>query len=96
MARETRKDLEMMNVDFGGPDGPLNTHFLLSIFDEKKLCPIFYGKNEEKQKVYHALKNDMHAELQTKRLRFIWHEAVILSLTRNFLSSITNNYVFIV
>ena len=67
MACETRKeDLEMMNVDFGGPDGPLNTHFLLSIFDEKKLCPRFYGKNEEKQKVYHALKNDMHAELQTK------------------------------
>ena len=35
MTCETRKeDLEMMNVDFGDPDSPLNTQFLLSCFDE--------------------------------------------------------------
>ena len=51
MACETRKeDLEMMNVEFGGPDGPLNTQFLLFIFDEKKLCPRFYGKELDKLK----------------------------------------------
>ena len=67
MACETRKeDLEMMNVDFGGPDGPLNTQFLLSIFDEKKLCPRFYGKELDKLKVYDALKKDMHAEVKTR------------------------------
>ena len=64
MSRE--EDLEMMNVDFGGPDGPLNTQFLLSIFDEKKLCPRFYGKELDKLKVYDALKKDMHAEVKTK------------------------------
>ena len=67
MACETRKeDLEMIDVDFGGPDGPLNTQFLLSIFDEKKLCPRFYGKELDKLKVYDALKKDMHAEVKTK------------------------------
>ena len=64
MSRE--EDLAMMNVDFGGPDGPLNTQFLLSIFDEKKLCPRFYGKELDKLKVYDALKKDMHAEVKTK------------------------------
>ena len=64
MSRE--EDLEMMNVDFGGPDGPLNTQFLLSIFDEKKLCPRFYGKELDKLKVYDALKKDMHAEVKTR------------------------------
>ena len=64
MSRE--EDLEMMNVDFGGPDGPLNTQFLLSIFDEKKLCPRFYGKELDKLKVYDALKKDMHAEVNTR------------------------------
>ena len=64
MSRE--EDLAMMNVDFGGPDGPLNTQFLLPCFDEKKLCPRFYGKNADKLKVYNALKKDMHAEVQSK------------------------------
>ena len=64
MSRE--EDLAMMNVDFGGPDGPLNTQFLLSCFEEKKLCPRFYGKNADKLKVYDALKKDMHAEVKTK------------------------------
>ena len=64
MSRE--EDLEMMNVDFGGPDGPLNTQFLLPCFDEKKLCPRFYGKELDKLKVYDALKKDMHVEVKTK------------------------------
>ena len=67
MGCETRKeDLEMMNVDFGGPDGPLNTQFLLPCFEEKKLCPRFYGKELDKLKVYDALKKDMHAEVKTE------------------------------
>ena len=49
MACETcKEDLQMMNVDFGGPDGPLNTQFLLPCFEEKKLCPRFYGKELDK------------------------------------------------
>ena len=56
----------MMNVDFGGPDDPLNTQFVLSCFDEKKLCPRFYGKNVDKLKVYEALTKDMHAEVKSQ------------------------------
>ena len=67
MACETcKEDLEMMNVDFGTSDQPLNTHFLLSPFEEKKLCPRFYGKELDKLKVYDALKKDMHVEVRTK------------------------------
>ena len=67
MSCETfNQDLEMINAGCSSSDSPLNTQFLLPAFEEDKLCPRFYGKNEEKQKVYHALKNDMHAELQTK------------------------------
>ena len=67
MACETfNQDLEMINAGCCSSDSPLNTQFLLPAFEEDKLCPRFYGKNEDKQKVYHALKNDMHAEVQTK------------------------------
>ena len=45
MACETcKEDLEMMNVDFGGPDGPLNTQFLLPCFEEKKLPKILWKR----------------------------------------------------
>ena len=61
MSRE--EDLAMMNVDFGATESdPLNTQFLLPVFEEDKLCPRFYGKNADKLKVYHALKKDMHAK----------------------------------
>ena len=60
------QDLEMINAGCCSSDSPLNSQFLLSAFEEDKLCPRFYGKTEGKQKVYHALKNDMHAEVQTK------------------------------
>ena len=67
MSCETfNQDLEMINAGCCSSDSPLNTQFLLPAFEEDKLCPRFYGKNEEKQKVYHALKNDMRAEVQTK------------------------------
>ena len=63
----SREDLEMMSVDFGATESdPFNTHFLLSCFEEKKLCPRFYGKNVDKLKVYDALKKDMHAEVKTE------------------------------
>ena len=65
MSRE--EDLAMMNVDFGATESdPLNTQFLLPVFEEDKLCPRFYGKNADKLKVYHALKKDMHAEVKSK------------------------------
>ena len=65
MSRE--EDLEMMNVDFGGPDGPLNTQFVLAgCFDEKKLCPRFYGKKVDKLKVYYALTKDIHPEVKAQ------------------------------
>ena len=74
MGCETRKeDLEMMNVDFGGPDGPLNTQFLLPCFEEKKLCPRCYGKELDKLKVYDALKKDIHVEVRTKWGELKWH-----------------------
>ena len=67
MACETfNQDLEMINAGCCSSDSPLNTQFLLSAFEEKKLCPRFYGKNADKLKVYDALKKDMHAEVQTK------------------------------
>ena len=67
MSCETfNQDLEMINAGCCSSDSLLNTQFLLPAFEEDKLCPRFYGKNEEKQKVYHALKNDMHAEVQAK------------------------------
>ena len=67
MACETfNQDLEMINAGCYSSDSPLNTQFLLSAFEEKKLCPRFYGKNADKLKVYDALKKDMHAEVQNK------------------------------
>ena len=60
------EDLKMMAIDFGGPDEPFNTHFLLSCFEEKKLCPRFYGKNIDKMKVYDALTKDMHVEVKSQ------------------------------
>ena len=64
MSRE--EDLAMMNVDFGDADNPLSTEFVLSCFDEKKLCPRFYGKQLDKLKVYEALKKDIHPEVKTQ------------------------------
>ena len=39
---------------------------MLSCFDEKKLCPRFYGKQLDKLKVYEALKKDIHPEVKTQ------------------------------
>ena len=47
-------------------ESPLTTQFLLPAFEGNKLCPGFYGRIEHKKKVYHALKEDMHAEVQSK------------------------------
>ena len=67
MACETfNQDLEMINAGCCSLDSPLTTHFLLPAFEGNHLCPRFYGKIEDKKKVCHALKEDMHAEVQTK------------------------------
>ena len=67
MACETfNQDLEMINAGYCSLDSPLTTEFLLPAFEGNNLCPRFYGKVEDKKKVYHALKEDMHAEVQTK------------------------------
>ena len=60
------QDLEMINAGCCSPDSPLTTQFLLPAFEGNKLYPRFYGRIEDKKKVYHALKEDMHAKVQTK------------------------------
>ena len=67
LACETfNQDLEMINTGCCSLDSPLTTQFPLPAFERNKLCPRFYGRIEQKKKVYHALKEDMHAEVQSK------------------------------
>ena len=54
-------DLEMVNA---GCFNPLTTQFLL--MEGNNPCPRFYGKVEDKKKVYHALKNELHPEEHAK------------------------------
>ena len=56
----------MINAGCCSLDSPLTTQFLLPAFEGNKLCPRFYGRIKHKKKVYHALKEDMHAEVQSK------------------------------
>ena len=66
MLCEREEDLAMMDVDFGGPDDPLNTQFVLPMLEEKKLCPRFYGNVLDKLKVYDVLRKDMHVDVKSK------------------------------
>ena len=58
------RDLEMVNASCFSPEEPLNTTFLL--LDGNISCPRFYGKAEDKKKVYHALKEAIHQEVHAK------------------------------
>ena len=58
--------LDMANAGCFKSDEPWNSQFLLLFGDREKPCPKFYGKVEDKKKVYHALKEDIHHEVQTK------------------------------
>ena len=61
------RDLQMMNAGCCNPEEPLTTQFLLSAaVPDNTFCPRFYGKMEDKQKVYHALKEDMHIEVKVR------------------------------
>jgi len=68
MACETfNRDLEMMNAGCFSAEEPLTTQFLLSAAaPDNRFCPRFYGKVKDKQKVYHALKEDMHIEVKVR------------------------------
>ena len=59
-------DLELVNAGCFKPDEPLITKFLLMEDDKNHPCPRFYGKTEDKKKVYHALKEDIHPEVHAK------------------------------
>ena len=59
-------DLELVKAGCFKPDEPLNTQFVLVFGDQEKLCPRFYGKVEDKKKVYDALKEDIRPEVHAK------------------------------
>lgn len=63
-------DLELVNVDGFNTEEPLNTKFLLVFGDQEKPCPSFYGKVEDKKKVYKALKEDIHPEIYSNWSHF--------------------------
>ena len=51
---DLQEDLEMMKAGCFKPDDPLITKFLLMEDDKNSPCPRFYGKVDDKKKVYHA------------------------------------------
>lgn len=57
------RDLEMLKVGCFEPNEPLITTFLLMEDYKSNPCPRFYGKPEDKNKVYHALKEEIHPEV---------------------------------
>ena len=58
------RDLEMVKAGCFSPEEPLTTTFLL--LEGNISCPRFYGKVEDKKKVYHALKETIHQEVHAK------------------------------
>ena len=45
---------------------PLTTEFLLVLGDQEKLCPSYYGKDEDKKKVKMVLQQEIHPEVSAK------------------------------
>ena len=60
------RDLEMVNAGCFSPEVPLTTKFPLMEDYQNNPCPRFYGKVEDKKKVYHALKETIHPEVCDK------------------------------
>ena len=56
----------MANAGCFKSEEPLNTQFILMFGNREKTCPKFNGNVEDKKKVYHALKEDIHHEVQAK------------------------------
>ena len=56
----------MIKAGFFKPEAPLTTQFLLIEDHQNNLCPSFYGKVEDKKKVYHALKETIHPQVRDK------------------------------
>ena len=56
----------MLNAGCFKPNGPLTTEFLLMKDYKDNPCPRFYGKVDDKKKVYHQLKEKNHAEVHAK------------------------------
>ena len=65
-AMDFKGNLEMVNAGCFKPKEPLNTQFLLLEDVKNNPCPKFYGKMEDKKKVYHALKEVIHREVHAK------------------------------
>ena len=78
----SHRDLEMWKANCFNPDGPLTTKFLLTKKDLP--CPKFYGKREDKEKVYHALKEDIHPEVESSwpQLECYCHSIPTLQLSK--------------
>ena len=60
------RDLEMVNAGCFSPEVPLTTKFPLMEDYQNNPCPRFYGKVEDKEKVYQALKETIHPEVCDK------------------------------
>ena len=60
------RDLEMANAGCFSPEVPLTTKFPLMEDNQNNPCPRFYGKVEDKKKVYQALKEMIHPEVCDK------------------------------
>ena len=58
------RDLEMVNAGCFSSEEPLITQLL--VWDQNKPCPRFYGKIEDKKKVYYALKDDIDRDVHAK------------------------------
>lgn len=63
---EFNRDLEKVNTGYFNPEKPLTTQFLLMENNPDTPCPRFFRKVEDKKKVYHALKDNIHPEVQAK------------------------------
>ena len=66
IAMDFHEDLDMMKAGCFKPDEPLITEFLLMEDYKNSPCPRFYGKEDDKKKVYHALKDEIHPEVHAK------------------------------
>ena len=60
------RDVEMLNAGCFTSDEPLITKFLLMEDYKDNPRPRFYGKVDRKEKVYHALKEEIHPEVHAK------------------------------
>ena len=71
------RNLEMVNAGCFSPEGPLTTKILLVFGDQSNACLRFYGKVEDKKKVYRVIKANIHSEVHAKRGHLKCHCSLI-------------------